>query len=79
MSQMNRNWARASVGALAVTLCVGAAQVATAQMGGGGGPQHDGMHWGNTSQYGVPQILLVLIGVAVLVLLVMLIVRTSKK
>ena len=75
MNQMNRKRARAS--ALAVTLCVGAAQVATAQMAGGA--QHDSMNWGNTNQYGVPQFLIVLIGAAVLVLLVMLIVKTSKK
>ena len=54
-----------------------ARQMGTAQPGGG---SHSGsMDWGNTNQFGVFEILGVLIGIAVLTLLVVLVVRVSRK
>ena len=53
---------------------VGTAQFSMAQMNGGGG--HGSM--GGTNQYGVLEILGLVIGVAVLILLVVLVARKSR-
>ena len=76
---MNKNSVRAIAAAIVLTVFAGTTQMVMAQMGSGGGSGHGTMNWGNTSQYGVFEILAVLIGVAVLTLLVVLVVRVSSK
>ena len=73
--RMNPYGVRTITGAVLAMLSLGAAEIVTAQPHEG----HGSMNWDNPSQYGIPEILGVLIGVAVLVLLVMLVVKTSKK
>lgn len=77
---MNKNSVRALAAAIVLAVFAGATQMVMAQPGGGGGgPERGMMNWGNTNQYGVLEILGVLIGVAVLTLLVVLVVRVSSK
>ena len=73
---MDTNRVRALEGAIALAVVVGATQVVAAQPEGRSG--RDMMNW-DTNQYGAMEILAVLIGVAVLVLLVVLVMRVSRK
>ena len=62
--------------AIVLTVGAGATQRAMAQPGDSG---HGGMTWGTTNQYGIFEILAVVIGVAILALLVVLVFRGSGK
>ena len=75
---INVKRARALAWAIVLTASAGGAQTAMAQQPGGGGGGGS-MMGGGTNQYGVLEILGVAIGVAVLILLVVLVVRVSKK
>ena len=71
---MDKNRVRAVAGAIVLAVGAGAARIVAAQPEGRSG--RDMMNWGDTNQYGS---LGVLIGVAVLVLLVVLVMRVSRK
>ena len=72
---MNKNRVRALARATSLAVVVGSTQLVSAQPEGRSG--RDMM--GDTNQYGAMDILGVLIGVAVLVLLVFLVMRVSRK
>ena len=74
---MNKRGVRALARAIVWTVGAGAAQFLPAQPGAES--QHGGGMMGSTSQYGTLELLGLLIGIAVLVLLVVLVVRVSKK
>ena len=71
---MDKNSVRTPSVAIVLAVGAGAARIVAAQPDGRSG--RDMMNWGDTNQYGS---LGVLIGVAVLVLLVVLVMRVSRK
>ena len=71
---MDKNRVRTPSVAIVLAVGAGAARIVAAQPDGRSG--RDMMNWGDTNQYGS---LGVLIGVAVLVLLVVLVMRVSRK
>ena len=71
---MDKNRFRTPSAAIVLAVGAGAARIVAAQPDGRSG--RDMMNWGDTNQYGS---LGVLIGVAVLVLLVVLVMRVTRK